>query len=144
MTTTTVQHQPPRFFRRLIRSINPFMKWMLQSPLHGIVSRSYMLVTVTGRKSGKQYMLPVKYKQEGDVLHVITSAGYTWWKNIREGAPVQIYLRGKAYPAQATASRNPEEINATIQKMYPMFRAEQRANMVPSVAALKFTLQDAS
>jgi len=57
---------------------NPIMKWILGSPLHRVVSKSTMLVTFTGRKSGKQYTIPVNYVREGDVFYVtsyVTASG---------------------------------------------------------------------
>ena len=41
-----------RFFMRLG---NLFVASMLRSPLHGLLSGSVMLITVTGRKSGRRY-----------------------------------------------------------------------------------------
>ena len=34
--------------------VNKMMIWLLRSPLHGTVSKKMMLMTVTGRKSGKK------------------------------------------------------------------------------------------
>jgi hypothetical protein len=44
---------------------NDFMAWVLRSPFHGMLSGGMLLVTVTGRKTGKAYTLPVEYVQEG-------------------------------------------------------------------------------
>ena len=38
---------------------NPFVGALLRSPLHGFMSNSTMLLTYTGRKSGKTYTTPV-------------------------------------------------------------------------------------
>ncbi len=48
--------------------LNKMMMWMLRSPFHGIVSKNIMLITVTGRKSGKKYTLPVSYVRDGDLV----------------------------------------------------------------------------
>jgi hypothetical protein len=40
---------------------NDFMSWFLRSPLHGLLSNGMMLLTVTGRKTGKKYTTPVGY-----------------------------------------------------------------------------------
>ena len=39
--------------------VNRAMKFMLRSPLHSIVDKKILLVTFTGRKSGKTYTTPV-------------------------------------------------------------------------------------
>ena len=40
---------------------DPFVKLILCSPLHGILSRNTMLFTFTGRRSGKEYTTPVNF-----------------------------------------------------------------------------------
>jgi deazaflavin-dependent oxidoreductase (nitroreductase family) len=74
---------------------NSFMTFMLRSPLHGMMSGSTMLITVTGRKSGKSITTPVNYYQEGDTLWVISNRERTWWRNLKGGVPVKLHLRGR-------------------------------------------------
>jgi deazaflavin-dependent oxidoreductase (nitroreductase family) len=73
--------------------VNQAMKFFLRSPVHGMVSKSVLLITFTGRKSGKTYTTPVSYSQYGDQVYVFTHAN--WWKNLRNGAPVTLRLRGR-------------------------------------------------
>lgn len=44
---------PPGWLKPAFRVINPLMEALLRSPLHGLVSDSLLLVTFTGRKSGR-------------------------------------------------------------------------------------------
>jgi len=74
---------------------NDFMAWLLRSPLHGMLSNGMMLITITGRKSGKTYTTPVGYYVEGDYMWVITSRERTWWKNLQGGAKVDMLLKRK-------------------------------------------------
>jgi deazaflavin-dependent oxidoreductase (nitroreductase family) len=69
------------------------MKLVLRSPVHGMVSKTILLITFTGRKSGKTYTTPVSYSQFDDQVYVFTHA--TWWKNLRSGTPVTLRLRGR-------------------------------------------------
>lgn len=80
---------------------NFFMKLILRSPLHGMLSKNTMLLTVTGRKSGRQYTLPVNYVQDAGYLLVVSQPGRTWWKNLRGGAPIRLRLRGEDRTGQA-------------------------------------------
>jgi len=82
--------------------LNKMMMWILRSPLHGIVSKNIMLITVTGRKSGKKYTLPVSYAREGDGAICSTDRARSWWKNLRGGADVVLRLRGKDVTGRAT------------------------------------------
>ena len=78
---------------------NDFMSWMLRSPLHGILSDGMLLLTVTGRKTGKQYTTPVGYYREAGYLWVITSRDRTWCKKLRGGAEVSLLLNRKPVKA---------------------------------------------
>jgi len=80
---------------------NDFMAWVLRSPLHGMLSNGMMLITITGRKTGKKYTTPVGYYREGDYLWIITSRERTWWKNLRGGAEVGLLLKRKPVTARA-------------------------------------------
>ncbi len=138
--TTSTQNKPPLAWRIFLKLQNPFMKWLLRSPLHFIVSRMYMLLKVTGRKSGTVYSTPVQYAQHGSTLHIITSEGYVWWKNLRGGADVQMVLRGKPCSGRAEAFTDAATIDAQIQKVYPGLSAARRAKFVPGKVALTITL----
>lgn len=80
---------------------NVFMKWILRSPLHGMLSKNTMLITVTGRKSGRPITTPVNYVRDGNVLSVTSYRHRTWWRNLRGGAPVTLRLLGKDIHATA-------------------------------------------
>lgn len=72
--------------------VNKAMKFALRSPLHGILDKTILLITFTGRKSYKTYTTPVSYSQTGDLVTIFTHAN--WWKNLTGGAPVTLRLRG--------------------------------------------------
>jgi F420H(2)-dependent quinone reductase len=97
---------PPQASRRrafwLSRTIlNPLAKVILRSPLHGIMSRRLLLITFSGRTSGKVYTTPISYIQQDRTL--LLSVGGPWWKNLRGGVPVQVRLRGKTLTGRAEA-----------------------------------------
>ena len=62
---------------------NPIIILLLCSPLHSLIDKSMMLITLTGRKSGKKYTFPVSYVRDGDTLLMISQREHTWWKNLR-------------------------------------------------------------
>jgi deazaflavin-dependent oxidoreductase (nitroreductase family) len=85
---------------------NDFMAWVLRSPLHGMLSKDMMLITITGRKTGKKYTTPVGYYREGGYLWVITSRERTWWKNLQGGAEVGLLLKRKSVKGIADTELN--------------------------------------
>jgi deazaflavin-dependent oxidoreductase (nitroreductase family) len=93
---------------------NGFVSFLLRSPLHGMLSGSTMLVTVTGRKTGRAISTPVNYIEDGDDLWVVSNRDRTWWRNVRSGAPVTLLLRGKVYRAVAQTVEGAEEVAALL------------------------------
>lgn len=73
--------------------VNRSMKMILRSPVHGIVSKTVLLITFTGRKSGKTYTTPVSYSQDGGRVTIFTHA--SWWKNLAPSAAVTLQLQGR-------------------------------------------------
>jgi len=80
-------------------SVNSAMKFVLRSPLHGVVSRTVLLITFTGRRSGKSFTTPVSYSHDGDQVVIFTHAG--WWRNLRGGAPVTLRIQGRDFQGRA-------------------------------------------
>jgi hypothetical protein len=76
-------------------SYNPIMVWLLYSPLHWILSGITMVIHYTGRKSGRQYRLPIGYLRVGDTLLTVSYKHRTWWRNLRGGANVSLRLKGE-------------------------------------------------
>jgi len=100
---------------------NPFMLWLLRSPLHPLLSGSTMSITYTGRKSGMVYTLPVNYVRVGDVLLTTSLSKRTWWRNLRGGAAVNLRLRGKELPARAEVF---EDLTSVVQGLAEIVRAK--------------------
>ena len=80
---------------------NDFISWVLRSPLHGMLSNSMMLITVTGRKTGRQYTTPVEYFRENGNIFIMTSRNRTWWRNLKDGAEVSLLLKHKPETSSA-------------------------------------------
>ena len=85
---------------RVLRAINPFVAALLRSPVHRLLSGQVLLLTVTGRTSGRAYTLPVGYVREAATLTIL-SGRHAWWKNLRGGAPVAVLLEGRRRTGRA-------------------------------------------
>lgn len=92
--------------------VNPVMKAILRSPLHGLLSKSLMVLSFQGRKSGRRYSLPVGYLEQGNTLFVFSHG--PWWKNFRGGAPVSVRLRGQERRGIATIMQDPAAIVTVV------------------------------
>jgi deazaflavin-dependent oxidoreductase (nitroreductase family) len=87
----------------VLSRLNPLFTALLRSPLHGLLSPGLLLLTVTGRKSGRCYTIPVGYQRDGDDLVVIVSEARRkqWWRNYYEPGPVTVRLRGRERSGRA-------------------------------------------
>ena len=94
--------------------VNQAMKLVLRSPLHGMVSKSILLISFTGRKSSKTYTTPVSYSQSDDLVTIFTHAA--WWKNLRGGAPVTLRLRGRELKGLAEPVAEDREATPALHK----------------------------
>ena len=91
-TQTSVHYpKPPRSVRILANAIATII---LRSPWHRMRSERLLLLTFTGRKSGKEFTTPMRYVQEGETLklQVVRSP---WWKNLVGEATVHVLLHGE-------------------------------------------------
>jgi deazaflavin-dependent oxidoreductase (nitroreductase family) len=103
MTTTEVQHVTAPKAPAVPGWVNATMRWLLRSPLSRLVDRGIVLLTVTGRRTGRRFSFPVQYVEDGDTLWVMSGAGpeKTWWRNLVGGARVEVRLRRHPYDGAA-------------------------------------------
>ena len=105
--------------------INPVMAWLLKSPFHSLVSKNMLLITVTGRKSGKPITTPTAYLREDNTLWIISQRSSKWWRNLREGANVMVVLGGKSIQGHGSTI---EDEHAVAQRLFDNFTIDaQRA-----------------
>jgi hypothetical protein len=65
------------------------------------MSHNTMLLSVTGRASGRTYEVPISYSRDGNDVVCFTDTDSTWWKNLRGGAAVTMLIRGRRRPGTA-------------------------------------------
>lgn len=87
------------------RTGNHAVALLLRSPLHPLVSGRMALITVTGRRTGREYTFPVDYRRDGDrvTIRVGWPARKVWWRNLREPADVRLRLAGHERAGRAQA-----------------------------------------
>lgn len=98
---------------------NPIMIWLLKSPLHGMISKGVMLVSVTGCKSGRTISIPTNYLRDGNTLWVISWRERTWWRNLRGSAEARVLLAGKSVEGRGQII---EELKAVAQSLFEYYR----------------------
>lgn len=89
---------------------NSMMQALLRSPIHGVISKNFMLISYTGRKSGKAYTTPVNYVQEDGMILVTSFRDRTWWRNLIGGAHVSLLVKGKSLEGVGEAITDETEV----------------------------------
>ncbi|MGY4100423.1 nitroreductase/quinone reductase family protein [Nocardia sp. R16R-3T] len=89
MTST----KTPSTQSRIQRTGDAIVRFILRSPLHPVLSKKLLIITVSGRKTGREYANPVGYAEhEG---HLLIGTAANWRHNLIPGVPVRIHLRGR-------------------------------------------------
>jgi deazaflavin-dependent oxidoreductase (nitroreductase family) len=100
---------------RLFKVINVPMRLILSLPFATPLSRNLMLLSFTGRKTGKRYRQPVSYVPDGDTL--LTPGGGKWKLNLREDQPVWVRLRGRDVLLRPEFVTDVDEVERLLRKM---------------------------
>jgi deazaflavin-dependent oxidoreductase (nitroreductase family) len=81
----------------LHRVSNPLVTAVLRSRFHKLLSGSAAVLTVTGRRSGRRYHVPVQYAADGQTVYVVPGGWEhkTWWRNLIPPAKVRLRLQGR-------------------------------------------------
>lgn len=128
------------------------------------MSGGLVLLSIRGRKSGREYAIPVGYQREGDALVVMVSHAQTkqWWRNFRKPGSVGLILRGRehagtAWVVEPISAEFREHCEATFRRL-PVLGAqfgirfdrksglseEQLAHLRASCAVVRIDLADAT
>lgn len=89
---------------------NNLVRWLLNSPLHFLVSKGLMLITYRGRRSGAEYTIPISYQRDGDTFTTMSLRERTWWRNLRGGVPVTVRVQGENLAATADVIEDEERV----------------------------------
>lgn len=77
----------------LLKAVNPVLGFLLGTPLGGPLRKQFMVLNFKGRKSGKQFKLPVSaHLIDGDLYAL---AGNAWKYNFKGGGPAQVVYNGR-------------------------------------------------
>jgi hypothetical protein len=78
----------------VMKVMNPLLRYGLRTPLAGGARKQFMVLNFTGRKSGRQFSIPVSAHVIDGQLYAL--AGATWKVNFRGGGPAEVLYDGKS------------------------------------------------
>jgi len=90
---------------------NSLMRWALTTPgIQAMVGQGVALLTFTGRKTGKSYIIPVSYHREDDTVTVVTKRIRRWWRNFETAHEVEVRLAGRNYTGKAEVTTGEADV----------------------------------
>lgn len=102
--------------RRIFAVLNPIMRFLLRLPLRGPMQERLLLLTYTGRKSGRQHTVPISFAEAADGSLLVPGGG-AWKWNLGEGRRVQLLLRGRLRHADSELISDPAEVEQLLPVM---------------------------
>ena len=124
----SISHPP----EGLLRAVNPAVKFLLGTPLAGGLRRQMMVLNFKGRKSGRQFSIPVSAHRLDNTLYALASAG--WTANFRDGANADVLWDGKTTTMRGELIRDP----ATVARLSHRAAESYGAKRAQRMMGLKF------
>lgn len=97
-------------FARIAAVVNKAVVPALDLPVVGsVLRRGIIVISYTGRKSGREFELPVSYVQRADTVTVGVALPdrKSWWRNFSgEGGPIVVHLPGGPRSGHAVSRRD--------------------------------------
>ena len=99
----------PRFVWRVLR-LPPRLWYALG--LGPIMGRLVLLLTTTGRNTGRQHVTPLQYQEEDDVIYVAAARGpkADWFRNITANPNVEVQVKARRFCGLAEPIIDPGRI----------------------------------
>ncbi|HEY1442845.1 MAG TPA: hypothetical protein VGF65_18970, partial [Mycobacterium sp.] len=72
----------------VLRLVNPVLRSLLRTPLAGPARKQLMVLSFTGRKTGRPYSIPLSAHVIDNHLYALTGA--SWKHNFRGGAAAEV------------------------------------------------------
>lgn len=104
MASIEISHPP----EALIGVFNPTLRFLLRVPVIGPAMKDFMVLTFTGRKSGKKFAVPVSaHHLDGDLYSIMEA---NWKHNFAGGRDTDVLYKGKTSPMSGVLIKEPAEV----------------------------------
>ena len=99
---------------------NTLIQAVLRSPVHRLLSGMTIELSYTGRRTRRQYSLPVQYARDGQRLVVVPqgAGSKTWWRNFLTAQPVRVRLRGRLVDGVAHVVHPEDPAYDEVRRLY--------------------------
>lgn len=120
----TISHPP----EAVLHAINPIVRYVLRTPLAGPLRDQMMVVSFTGRKSGRRYSIPLSAHRIDNTLYAITSA--PWKHNFRDGADAEVLHNGNTTAMRGELIQDPSTVADLSRRVAESYGVKQAQRMM--------------
>ena len=113
---------------------NKFVRWLLGSPLHFLLSGSVCVVEYRGRMTGRRIATPTQYVCDGDNVIILVGSPQrkVWWRNFNteDGHDVDLLVQREWLPMRGRAivgAEEPEAISPLLTTYFQRFPKAARS-----------------
>jgi deazaflavin-dependent oxidoreductase (nitroreductase family) len=122
MAEAQVQTTTPQL-PKMAKAAMSVQVWLLRRGLMGSLADEIMVITVTGRKSGRQYSTPIGFLRDGETI-IALSRGSNWFKNAVATGTAQIEIKGVTTKVSVT----PVKDQAERERIFELYKRERAKN----------------
>ncbi|MCV7092897.1 hypothetical protein [Mycobacterium interjectum] len=112
----------------LLRLVNPVLGFLLRTPLAGPARKQLMVLSFTGRKTGRPYTIPLSAHLIDGELYALTGA--SWKQNFRNGAPAQVVYDGKTTAMRGELIRDRETVSGLYHRCAESYGVQRAQRMI--------------
>ena len=83
-------------------------------------------ITVRGRKSGREYSMPVSFVLKGNTIHLLPVKGSSssWYRNILKNRVMKIAIEDRSLEVKAIPTDEPDKVKETVRLFEENFGAD--------------------
>lgn len=121
----TVQ-PPPARPSAITRAALALQVFLLRRNWMGAMGEQIMVITTTGRKTGKTYSVPIGYLRDGETIIALTNAQSpsNWFRNLQKIPHAVLEIKGQKLRVRAHPVSSPEE----RARLFGLYRQQRAAN----------------
>jgi deazaflavin-dependent oxidoreductase (nitroreductase family) len=122
MAEAQIQTATPKL-PRAAKAAMSFQVWLLRRGLMGSLGEEIMVITVTGRKTGRQYSTPIGFLRDGETI-IALSRGSNWFKNAVATGTAQIEIKKHKLAVRVAAVTD----QAERERIFALYQRERAKN----------------
>jgi hypothetical protein len=112
----------------VLRVVNPVLSFLLRTPLAGPARKQLMVLSFTGRKTGRPYSIPLSAHVIDHELYALTGA--PWKQNFRNGAPAQVVYDGKTTAMRGELIRDRDVVSDLYHRCAESYGVQRAQRMI--------------